>query len=341
MRRAGHIIVISNSNDGMGSLVPYRHRYVRHAFGFRDAHNARTMQSLCTSIRNCTYAVLDDEQGQIAPAFFASIDRTITSAVAAMPTEVKLKCEQKVLVAAIDTPGVRHFISYDKKVGLVWPPAHLTAEPFKFVVYLANLQLRWSDADLPIAAEYFRRLFSIQAKYKYRGGSSGGGDASSSPPVHKVAVQVVTSKNHGRESKEVAAEMVRTQAVKIVADILAQDKMDWEQLHRAAESLRKKWKNLKETDHCYKEAAAGDDDGVISGLSADINEMEMRLYNNYFWQEYMLSWHSHQRWQLPIPRPFMDKQPTRNQHLLVVDPVVVPSPAGEGTVSDPFSPKIS
>ncbi|KAL6650335.1 hypothetical protein ACP70R_009260 [Stipagrostis hirtigluma subsp. patula] len=36
--------------------------------------------------------------------------------------------------------------------------------------------------------------------------------------------------------------------------------------------------------------------------------MEIRLYDNYFWLEYMLSWLSHQRHQLPLPQLFMENQ---------------------------------
>uniref|UniRef100_K3YD24 VWFA domain-containing protein n=1 Tax=Setaria italica TaxID=4555 RepID=K3YD24_SETIT len=281
--RTGCIIVISNSNDNIDSLVSWRLRSV-HAFGFRDAQNARTMHKISSS-RNCSYAILDDEHGQITQSFFATISRIITSAVAAMPVEIKLMCEQTVVLHSIGTPGVSYYISYDAKSAIMWPNAHLAGMTTNIIVYLGGVI---HPRDLP-------QLFTVHVKY---------GNV-----LDKVHVQLV--KEGSDESREVAAEIVRIEALEIIAGITTEDKHDWEQLPVAAHYLRERWTRLEDFK-CSREARAA---GLISRLADEMREMELRLYNNYYWLEYMLSWQSHQLCQLPLPQPFMHNQ-SNNDPLL-------------------------
>ncbi|CAL5028812.1 unnamed protein product [Urochloa decumbens] len=275
--RTGCIIIISNSNDDIDSLLSWRLRSV-HAFGFRDAHNARTMHSISSS-RDCSYAVLDDERGRITQAFSATVTR-ITSAAAAVPVEVKLMCEQTVVLRAISIPGVSYYISYDDKAAIMWPRVHMAGVTTNIVVYLDGLI---QPKDLP-------QLLEVHLKY---------GTVS-----EKLDVQLVRKGSVG--SKEVAAEIVRMEAVEIVTGVTAEDKCEWELLHAAADDLHGRWDTLLNSN-CGREAAEA---GLISGLVAQMREMEARLYNNYYWLEYMLSWQSHQKRQLPLPQPFMDSQST-------------------------------
>ncbi|CAL5035738.1 unnamed protein product [Urochloa decumbens] len=247
--RTGCIIIISNSNDDIDSLLSWRLRSV-HAFGFRDAHNARTMHRISSS-RDCSYAVLDDERGRITQAFSATVTR-ITSAAAAVPVEA----------------------------AIMWPRVHMAGVTTNIIVYLDGLI---QPRDLP-------QLFAVHLKY---GNVSG-----------KLDVQLVTKGSDG--SKEVAAEIVRMEAVEIVAGVAAEDKCDWEQLHAAADDLHGRWGTILNSN-CGREAAEA---GLISGLDAQMREMQARLYNNYYWLEYMLSWQSHQKQQLPLPQPFMNSQST-------------------------------
>ncbi|KAL6650334.1 hypothetical protein ACP70R_009259 [Stipagrostis hirtigluma subsp. patula] len=273
-RRAGHIIVISNSNEDTGSLLAWKFRSV-HTFGFRDARNARTMHSISRN-RGCTYAVFDDEHGQITKAFLSCIN-SITSAVATVPIEVKLKCGKEVVFSAIDTPGASYIISDDKKDAIIWPSAHLVDVPTNYVVYLSHQR----QDDLT------ERL-TVDVRY---------GNVS-----ERVNLQVVTEGMDG--SKEVAAEIVRSEAIRIISDIITIDENDREQLHEAADNLRQRSAELKSSDW-GREASK---EVLISRLAAEFREMEIRLYNNYFWLEYMLSWLSHQRYQLPLPQLFMENQ---------------------------------
>ncbi|KAL6650241.1 hypothetical protein ACP70R_009166 [Stipagrostis hirtigluma subsp. patula] len=275
--RAGYIIVISNSNEDMSSVLTWRFRSV-HAFGFRDAHNARTMYTIASS-PGSTYAIFD-EGGQITEAFAASIDK-ITSAIE--PVEIKLKCNQEVVLSAIRAPRVNYFISYDKKIGIIWADAQaqLDGAANNFIFYL----------DIPI--DYFENeysdLLNVEVKYGHP------------PKPHKLKGPRLDAVRRGMYgSKEVAGEIVRMEAVKMVADITAEDKDDSEV---DANMLHDRWSKLVKESNCGREA---DEEGLISRLTVEMQEMEARLHNNYLWLEYMLSWRSHQWW--PLPPLTMDKK---------------------------------
>uniref|UniRef100_J3LVX9 Uncharacterized protein n=1 Tax=Oryza brachyantha TaxID=4533 RepID=J3LVX9_ORYBR len=304
--RSGHIIIISNSREEIGSqesLLPWRFQSL-HALGFRSADNARAMYSIAANSRECTYGVLDDEDGRITKVLDATMKRITSMAGATMPIEVKLKCEQNAILSSIDSPLVSYFISSDKKAGIIWASALLSCSGTKFVVHLSSM----GDGNFPPDnPEEWSNLLKVEVKHDQVSGKAHikgqlqgevvavkkdmDGDSRSKKPK-KVA------------SKEVAAEMVRYMAVTLVTDIVATEKRDWEQLHAAAQDLCDRWATHKESS-CGIEATEG---GLISNLDENIKEMEIRMYNNYLWREYMLSWLSHQRWQIPLPPLFMDKQ---------------------------------
>ncbi|KAF0912226.1 hypothetical protein E2562_013179 [Oryza meyeriana var. granulata] len=317
--RMGHIIVISNSDvnvASLDSLLPWRFRSV-HAFGFRGAGNARTMHSIAANNRECIYAILDDEYGQITQAFKATIKRITTPITGtAMPIEVKLKCEQHAFLSAINGPLVSYFISSNKKAGIIWANAYAAAGVGRtnFIVYLGYGSTNFTN---------WSNLFKVDVKYDQVSGKSvvvqkydqqvsdKSVDVHKYDQVsHKLEGQVVTVRKGDLMSKEVAAEMVRLQAVKVVNNITEKtiDKNeDQEQLHASADTLWQEWTSTRSGSDWGREA---DEGGLVSALAAEMKEMEIRLYNNYLWKEYMLSWLSHQRWQLPLPPLFMDKQAT-------------------------------
>uniref|UniRef100_A0ACD5WZL3 Uncharacterized protein n=1 Tax=Avena sativa TaxID=4498 RepID=A0ACD5WZL3_AVESA len=358
--RAGYIVVISNSEDDMTSLIPWRFLSV-HAFGFRDARNAWTIHSIASS-RDCNYAILDDELGRITQAFVATIDR-ITSAVAVMPIEIQLRCTEKVQISGIGSPRITYSISENKRNATIWPRAHLAGVPTNFIV---NLHTGYLSAN-----EYkdLSGVLTIQSKYYQNPGASRTPATTTNIPEGqhgvgvgevldgKVEVVTVTEGMYG--SKEMAAEMVRLEAVKIIDGIIEKNKPDWDQLQAAAEKQRHRWTELEKYDYygpqnggknleiqevvaeiivenktdweklgvaaeklrelwtAVKDSRCGREAGeLISRLSSEMQEMEIRLYNNYMWPEYLLSWKSHQWWQLPLPPLFMDKLYTEDDPLL-------------------------
>lgn len=277
-KRAGHIIVISNSDEDMSSILRWRFRSV-HAFGFCDARNARTMYTIASS-RESTYGLLDDVGGNvIGPAFTETINK-ITSAT--VPVEVRLKCKKEVAVSAVLAPRVNYFISHNKKVCIIWfwanAHAHRAAAAgpvtTKCILYL----------DIP--GEYDKReygdLLDIQVKYGLV------------KQQQLEGPRLVTVRKGMSGSTEVVAEIVRVEAVKIIIHIAAEARNGRKQLNAAADELRARWNRLVE-----ESGAEVANTTQLSDLDAEVLEMEQRLRNNNFWLEYMLSWRSHQWWPLP------------------------------------------
>ncbi|KAM3317935.1 hypothetical protein ACQJBY_035580 [Aegilops geniculata] len=276
-RRAAYIMVISNSQEDMSSLLTWRFRSVL-AFGFRDARNGRAMHAVTIS-RDCTYTILDDDWGSVTQAFIATVDR-ITSAAANMPVEVELECvgHEEVVITAVRAPHLSYFVSCDKRK--IWATARLPGSDAAttFVVDMSGVPPDQVDLS---------GLIAVRAKYVH-------------VPDDKLDRQAVTVNLEGAGgTKEVAAEIIRIKAIKIVDEISQKDETDTEKLHALAQELCQRWTTLKNS---YGERGAG----LISMLSAEMREMEIRLYNNYLWLEYMLSWKSHQWWQLPLPLMFME-----------------------------------
>ncbi|KAM0908982.1 hypothetical protein ACQ4PT_015064 [Festuca glaucescens] len=429
--RAAYVIVISNSDEqDIGSLLAWRFLSI-HAFGFRDAHNAKTMCAIASS-RECIYALLDDER------------------------EVKLKCERKVVLEAIDAPRISYFMSYEKDAGTIWTRAHQACHvPTKFIVYLKPQQGEEELNNMDLL-----KFFTVRVKYghittvhapessdkldgkvvprsdkmegkvmplsdmldgelvptsnklhgkvmaesgnldnkmrsesgrldgkvvmdsnkpdekvvmdsKKQGGDgmalaeSDKLDGKVGPESDKLEGKVVMESEKAMKSdkldgnnvvpepdkldrkvamgsnkldvevpakpdklvlkvktiehdgkvvlvrkgmegyKEMVGEMVRIEAVKIVADIT--ENRNQLPLVNLAEKVRERWTTIQNSD-CGKEAGEA---GLISMLALEMEEMQTRLHSNYFWLEYMLSWQSHQRWQLPLPPLFMDKRATQ------------------------------
>ncbi|VAI41030.1 unnamed protein product [Triticum turgidum subsp. durum] len=276
-RRAAYIMVISNSQEDMSSLLTWRFRSVL-AFGFRDARNGRAMHAITIS-RDCTYTILDDDWGSVTQAFIATVDR-ITSAAANMPVEVELECvgHEEVVITAVRAPHLSYFVSCDKRK--IWATARLPGSDAatSFVVDMSGVPPDQVDLS---------GLIAVRAKYVH-------------VPDDKLDRQAVTVNLEGAGgTKEVAAEIIRIKAIKIVDEISQKDETDTEKLHALAQELCQRWTTLKNS---YGDRGAG----LISMLSAEMREMEIRLYNNYLWLEYMLSWKSHQWWQLPLPLMFME-----------------------------------
>ena len=93
-----------------------------------------------TNRGDSTYAVLDKVEGiesnsnnQIAQAFTAIVDK-ITSAIE--PMEIRLKCNEEVLLSEIYAPRICNFISYDKKVSIIWAHARAPSAATNFIILL-------------------------------------------------------------------------------------------------------------------------------------------------------------------------------------------------------------
>jgi hypothetical protein len=234
--------------------------------------------------------------------------------------------------------------------------------PTNFIVHLYTGNLRQDELNnlskvLTVHAKYYQNLGASRTPTattsNFPEGEHGIGEVLDE---EKVEVLTITEGDYG--SKEVAAEIVRLEAVQIIDVIIKENKPDWNQLQAAAEKQRHRWTkvekydygdedekknleiqevvaeiivenktdwerfrvaadNLRERWTALKDSRCGRAAGeLISRLSSEMQEMEIRLYNNYMWPEYLLSWKSHQWWQLPLPPLFMDKLDTDDDPLL-------------------------
>jgi hypothetical protein len=265
---AGHIIVISNSRDDLSSLLIWRFPSV-HAFGFWDAHNARTMHSSARN-RGSTCGILDDG-GHITPAFAASVDKIASTTV---PVKIGLKCSgsHQVHIAAIFAPRVCYLISSNKKEGTIWANVRSDGVATNFIFRL--------DIHSDYHEQEYDDLLTVHINYN-------GTDHNN----HIKAPLLPISKGMS-EYNELAADLVRIHVAKIAARMtttMNHEKKHYEELLVAAEGL------VKEVEVEFDEAAKA---GLISGLEAEIQEMKTRLHNNYWWHDYMLPL-SHNWWPLP------------------------------------------
>jgi hypothetical protein len=180
--------------------------------------------------------------------------------------------------------------------------------PAKFIVYLKRKQ---KQGEEKVNMEDVVMFFTVRAKYGHI------------TVVHapdkqldgkQLRLKVNTIEHDGEvvparkgapwANEEMAAEVVRVKAIKIVADITREDRRNQLHLASLAKELHEHWTALQNSP-CGKEAAEA---GLISMLALQMQEMQTRLHYNYFWLEYRLSWLSHQWWQLPLPPFFMDKR---------------------------------
>lgn len=257
-------------------MLSWRFRSV-HAFGFHSAHNARAMQAI-TNTGDSTYAILDEdnEQGnniQIAHAFTAIVDK-ITSATE--PVEVKLKCNEEVLLSEIYAPRICYFISDDKKVGIIWAHARRPGAPTNFIILL----------EIPDDYYEYHNLLEVHAKF-----------GQGHPPNNSVAVKgrpLVAVRKGMNGSIQVAAEIVRMEALRIVTEIIVEE-VHGNDNNQKLSKLRKWHHNLQDPNSGGKEAAETDE---VRKLALEMQEMQNRLQSHNPWLEYMLSWQSHQWWPL-------------------------------------------
>jgi hypothetical protein len=151
-----------------------------------------------------TYAVFDEGGDEISPDFTKSMEK-ITSGVE--PLEVRLKCAQDVVLSAICAPRISYFISNDKRFGIIWANARRTAGTVtNFVVELQFPKLRWSSKPNRASVSSSSTHLKVEAKY---------GRHPNSKSLKGVCKEVNKS-----VSEEVAAELLRMEAVKMVSDEL-------------------------------------------------------------------------------------------------------------------------
>lgn len=214
------------------------------------------------------YGILD-EGNSISQFFSESIHKIISTV---LPVEVRIKCNEAVVLSEICAPRISYFISYDKKVGIIWANVRHTAATISCLIYL----------DIPDDYYDYDNLLDIESKF---------GHASN----WVKGQQLVVVREGMDESVEVAAEIVRTEALSIVTEITEKVISGEEEQYAAADKLRK-WRTGLQFSYGW-EVAESD---LLSVLAEEIDKMvEFPLQENDKWLEDMLIWRSHKGWPLP------------------------------------------
>uniref|UniRef100_A0A0D9XUT7 VWFA domain-containing protein n=1 Tax=Leersia perrieri TaxID=77586 RepID=A0A0D9XUT7_9ORYZ len=284
-KKAGFILLISDGDD---NSVFYEKiyedmntpRYSIHAYGFRDAHNARAMHHIA-KISKGTYGILNDEHDGITEAFAGSI-KNITSIVA-VNTVVEISCnhtESTARLTAIDSGRFKQEIDNDQKIGSIIAGTLQAGATRSFIAYIDNV----ADDDLNEVSRLITVCVRCESVKHAEAAETG-----STMERHNGEVVVVKKGDQLNLSRMVAAEIVRVEAIRIVGEIIDKYKDNDKALAAVADELCEKWCRLKESEFGIEA-----DDGevsLISGLTDEMVAMEESI-RRFCTMSYMLSWHT-------------------------------------------------
>uniref|UniRef100_A0A0D9XUT9 VWFA domain-containing protein n=1 Tax=Leersia perrieri TaxID=77586 RepID=A0A0D9XUT9_9ORYZ len=277
--RAGFIILISDGNDDVSSFshdanaIPLK--YSVHTFGFRDAHNPRTMHHIATKSAG-TYAVLNDGDS-ISESFTASINNI--ASIVAVDAEIIVSVDGESTTATlsgVDSGRFKVEIDDRKKNAFITAGALQAGAARSFLVYVDNVV----GGEVSDLGNY------VAVRVRYTCLSSQNAEAESRVEELQNANVVVVGNGAGDDvaaSRLVAAEIVRVEAMRIVDKILERYIDDGKGLAGAADELCEQWRRLKESEY-GREAAAAED-----CLAAEMDEMEDAL-RRCSGISYLLSW---------------------------------------------------
>uniref|UniRef100_A0A0E0MHQ7 VWFA domain-containing protein n=1 Tax=Oryza punctata TaxID=4537 RepID=A0A0E0MHQ7_ORYPU len=275
--RAGFIVLISDGDDSSIFRATMNPTYSVHAFGFRGAHNARALHFIANTSTG-TYGVLNDEHDGITDAFAATID-SITSIVV-VQTVVNISSGGEPTAAtllAIESGRFRSHIDDDRKSGFVMAGALHAGAVRSFLVYVDHV----GDGE----RDKLPSLLTVRVEYVNLS------SASENSKEMKLDAQVVIVRKGDENSRMVAAEIIRVEAMRIVGEILDRYKDNGKGFTGAADELHEQWRRLMESSEYGGEAGDGDGEAScpISGLAAEIKEMEDSI-RRCSGVSYMLSW---------------------------------------------------
>ncbi|KAL5204859.1 hypothetical protein ABZP36_009730 [Zizania latifolia] len=271
--RAGFVVVISDRDDRTIFRKSMNPDYSVHAFGFRDARNARVMHYIANSSSG-TYGILNNKEGGISQAFEASINNM--TSIIAVEAKVEISCDESTAtLSAIDSGRFKAEIHGNKKSGSINAGALQAGGERRFIVYVDVVPPVVDDVD-----EASSQLRTMKMKVKY---VSCWHEKDTRKRVEMEDGMVTVVKKGDNGSREVVAELVRVGAARIVCDILAKYRENGNALAEAAEELGKKWHSLKKSEYGCEAA------GLISNLEAEMEEMVESMHHSSG-LSYMLSW---------------------------------------------------
>ncbi|KAF0897386.1 hypothetical protein E2562_036775 [Oryza meyeriana var. granulata] len=279
--KAGFIILISDGDDGSVLGAEMNLNYSVHAFGFRDAHNPRAMHHIANSSTG-TYGILNDEDDGITEAFTSSVNN-ITSIVAVNAVvTISCKPESTAKLSAIESGRFKREIKDDRTSGFITAGALQAGAVRSFIVYV--------DGDVDENNE-----LPITVHVRCEGRST----SQHAQNIVQQNAQVVVVRHGDENSRLVAAEIVRVEAMRIVDEIIKKYNDNGKALSGAADELHDQWRRLKESEYGEEAGQAC----LISVLTAEMEDMEATIRRSCG-MSYMLSWQTcHSLQHLKTTRP--------------------------------------
>lgn len=290
--RVGFVVLISDGDDCTIFRATIHPKYPVHAFGFRGAHDARALHYVADHTSG-VYAILDDEDGCITDAFAACV-RRVTSVVG-VEAQIDLTCggagasvcsRTAASLSAIESG--RHYKSHVEESlssGFIYAGTLSAGDVKSFLVYV--------DVDREVdVGKDVTEVLTVHGTYL---------DA----PRRKDLVHaderttVVERRDDCRfpvVSREVAAELVRVETVKMVAGVMDRCKGLAAGAAATAE-LRAGWCRVKMSEDARAAGAAS-----LASLARELDEMEASLAMGSG-LSYMLSWLTRHRLQLHAAAP--------------------------------------
>uniref|UniRef100_J3N9X8 VWFA domain-containing protein n=1 Tax=Oryza brachyantha TaxID=4533 RepID=J3N9X8_ORYBR len=286
-RAAGFIILISDGDDGSVFREKMSGNYSVHAFGFRDAHNAKAMHYIADNSTG-TYGILNDDHDGITEAFTGSVDSIVS--VVAVDTEVDIWLAPPppppgsgsgttATLSAIESGRFRSRIKDDKKSGFIIPGALQAGAVRSFLVYVDNVG-KDERSKLP-------ELLKVGFKCKNLSSHHAEEEPEKEGRARDVQnqVQVVVVSKGDERSRVVAAEIVCVEAFKIVDGVLKKYTDNGNVLAGAIDELRNQWGSLKASEYGAEAGQAG----LLSGLDSEIEDMVASILR-CSGMSYILSW---------------------------------------------------
>ncbi|EAZ11771.1 hypothetical protein OsJ_01640 [Oryza sativa Japonica Group] len=255
--RVGAVVLISDGDDRTIFREAINPRYPVHAFGFRGAHDARAVHHVADHTSG-VYGVLDDEHDRVTDAFAACV-RRVTSVVA-VDAQVDLTCGaySRASLLAVERSGDhRAHVDEDRRSGFIYAGALCAGDVKNFLVYV--------DVDREADGGGVTELLTAHGTYM---------DAArrKETTVHlDERMAVVQRRDKVPDvSRDVAAELVRVDTVKMVAVVL--DRFKDKGSAAAAMELREGWCRVKASEDARAAGAAS-----LAVLEREIEEMEASL----------------------------------------------------------------
>uniref|UniRef100_A0A0E0MHQ8 VWFA domain-containing protein n=1 Tax=Oryza punctata TaxID=4537 RepID=A0A0E0MHQ8_ORYPU len=258
--RVGAVVLISDGDDRTIFREAINPRYAVHAFGFRGAHDATAVHYVADHTSG-VYGVLNDEHDRISDAFAACI-RRVTSVVA-VEAQVDLTCGaySRASLLAIESGHHKYHVDENRRSGFIYAGALCAGDVKNFLVYV--------DVDRE-ANGGVTELLTAHGTYIDA--------ARRKETVHlDERMAVVQRRDKVPDvSRDVAAELVRVDTVKMVTTVLDRFKDKGSALAGAATTaateLREEWCRVKASEDARAAGAAS-----LAVLEREIEEMEASL----------------------------------------------------------------